>query len=134
MKIFYDWYIAKKKIHRKILSKNVFFYERDIWWIHMGQNIGSEQNGKGEKFLRPVLILKKHNSNCFLGLALTKTNKDHRYFYTFFCNDDLVSGILSQIRLYDSRRIYVKLGSMKKSDFDEIKNAVTIINFGKPRF
>lgn len=30
-----------------------------IWWTGVGKNVGSEINGKNERFSRPVLIYKK---------------------------------------------------------------------------
>jgi mRNA interferase MazF len=38
--------------------------EYDAWrffYMKMGKNLGFEQNGKGENFVRPVIILKKFN-------------------------------------------------------------------------
>lgn len=98
----------------------------------MGQNIGVEENGKGPNFLRPVLILKKHNQDCFVGLPLTSNNKDHPLYFTFVCDNNLTSAILSQIRLFDCKRLYLKIDTMKLEEFTEIKNAVAIINLGKP--
>ena len=68
MKNFDNWNIKKK-----ILDKNdvddlkIFFNNRQIWWCAVGNNIGLEQNGKGENFERPVLIFKKFNKNIFFG-------------------------------------------------------------------
>lgn len=132
MKNFDEWNEVKKKIAISGIDENLFFYEREIWWIRLGQNIGTEENGKGFYFLRPVLILKKHNQNCFLGVSLTGTNKDHPYYFTFVCGNVFVSAILSQIRFFDCRRLVRKIDTMKDVDFEEIKNAVSIINLGKP--
>ena len=132
MKKFDIWNEAKKKIRSDDLPADTFFYEREVWWIRMGQNVGVEENGKGLNFLRPVLILRKHNPNCFLGVPLTGTNKDHPFYFTFVCDDKLTSAILSQVRLFDRKRLYLKIDTIKLEDFAEIKNAVAIINLGKP--
>ena len=59
---FVEW--TKLKIRLHIESKKiVYFYEREIWWASLGENIGFEQNGKDENFSRPVLILKKFNNH-----------------------------------------------------------------------
>lgn len=48
------WHKIKIKISK---NKNFLkFNEREIWFIRLGQNIGFEQNGKGEQFMRPTLI------------------------------------------------------------------------------
>ena len=51
--------------------------------MRMGLNIGYEQDGKGEDFLRPVLILKKFNKRVFLGIPLTKIKKDSHFYHNF---------------------------------------------------
>ena len=37
----------------------LFANEREIWICHIGQNIGTEQYGKGEKFTRNLLDYKE---------------------------------------------------------------------------
>lgn len=49
----------------------------------MGQNIGFEQNGKGDNFVRPVIILKKFNKNMFFGIPLSTQIKDGKFYYYF---------------------------------------------------
>ena len=59
MKNFDEWNVNKKEIDSREIRVN--FSERDVWFIEMGINVGFEQDGKGEDYLRPVLILKKFN-------------------------------------------------------------------------
>ena len=47
----------KKKIHSQ--DQTIYISEREMWFAHYGCNIGHEQDGKGEYFLRPVIILKR---------------------------------------------------------------------------
>jgi len=47
-----------KKIDTHINDAIIGIKERDIVFIKMGKNIGYEQDGKGEEFLRPVVIYK----------------------------------------------------------------------------
>ena len=121
MKDFDSWNEIKKKVEMTTLPEDLYFYEREIWWIRMGLNIGSEQDGKGYLSLRPVLILKKHNVQCCLCISLTTINKDNPYHFTFWCKDDYVSAIISQIKLIDSKRLVRKIGIVSQSEFDEIK-------------
>lgn len=47
---FLNWHNLKCALSE---SKNrPFFQEREIWFAFVGKNIGFEQDGKGEKFLR----------------------------------------------------------------------------------
>ena len=38
-------------------------------------NIGYEQDGSGNDFIRPVVIIRKFNNEIFWGVPLTKTRK-----------------------------------------------------------
>ena len=85
-------------------------------------NVGFEQDGRGEEFLRPVIILKKFNNEVCWCIPLTKTKKKNKYYYKFlFNNEEESTVILSQIRLIDVKRLQYKIGDVPKSDFDEIK-------------
>jgi mRNA interferase MazF len=56
-KDFDKWNEQKKELDKK--QKDMLFKEREIWWCNLGLNIGDEENGKGEKSTRPILIIKK---------------------------------------------------------------------------
>lgn len=53
MKQFSDWIILKEKLHNN-RSKAPLVKERDIWWASIGENVGSEVNGKSKLFSRPM--------------------------------------------------------------------------------
>ena len=53
---FQDWIKIKFGIHNKTTRPS--FKEKEIWWCNLGQNIGDEENGKGEFFMRPVWLSK----------------------------------------------------------------------------
>jgi len=120
---FNKWNILKQEIENK--KEGGMFKERDIFYINMGKNIGFEQDGKGEKFLRPVLIFKKFNNLIFLGIPLTSKIKKHSKFYFEFCfkEESASFAILSQIRLFDWKRLERKIGMINKSNFIELKKA-----------
>ncbi len=63
-KKFDNWNDVKKNLHGE--HKAIIFKERDIFWVSIGVNIGYEQDGKGEIFSRPVVVVKKYNNNLFL--------------------------------------------------------------------
>jgi mRNA interferase MazF len=68
---FDEWNNIKKDINNKKTNKNLFFHEREVWWVNLGKNIGVEANGKNEIFERPVLIIKKFNSEMIWALPVT---------------------------------------------------------------
>ena len=46
----------------------------EIWMCALGKNIGREQNGGGESFSRPMLVIKKFNNEIF-GHCLCQPNR-----------------------------------------------------------
>lgn len=111
-------------IHKKIIDSGEnkkTFHEREVWFIKIGENVGFEQNGKGEEFLRPVAVYKKFSKNVFLGIPLTRTIKNSRFYSSFDFKGQTSSAILSQIRLFDSKRLAYVVGRMSAGDFNKLK-------------
>lgn len=121
-KDYWGWYKLKKKLHTSDKSKT-FFHEREIWFCSLGLNIGHEQDGKHNKYERPVLILKKFNNYMLWAIPLTSGNKKGKYFFRFKYsqNGKVNSAILSQIRLFDCRRLLRRIGQIPKNDFCKLK-------------
>ncbi len=113
------WNIEKKIINNRVRTKH--FKERDIVFISLGENIGFEQNGKGKKFLRPVLVYKKFSSSVFLGIPLTSQEKKGKFYKQFSFKEKDSFAILSQIRLFDSKRIEYSLGTISKGNYMKIQ-------------
>ncbi len=113
-----DWNKLKKDLSTK--KSNVFFHEREIWFCSIGKNLGFEEDGKNSLFERPILILRKFNNDIFLAIPLTSSRKSNKYYYHYMIGDKKYSGILSQIRLLDRRRLSRKIGMMHEEDFDNI--------------
>ena len=55
------------------------YKEREIWICNVGENIGFEEDGKGNEFIRPVLILKVFNKQFCHIVPLSKTNKGGKF-------------------------------------------------------
>lgn len=121
-KDFQRWH--KKKTHIENDRPRVFFKEREIWLCYIGENIGFEQDGRGEEFLRPVIIIKKFNNEVLLAVPLTKVEKKNKYYFSFALNKKTSVAILSQMRLIDAKRLKYKMGDMKIDDFKELKNKI----------
>jgi len=115
MSEFDRWNEIKKEIDKK--EKLPHFHEREIWFISVGENIGIEQNGKGEKFLRPVLIIKKFNKEQFLGVMLTSKCKDSKFLFKIKENSCVN---LSQIRVFSAKRLLRLKSKLKLFKFEEI--------------
>ncbi|HJV33298.1 MAG TPA: hypothetical protein VJ694_04695, partial [Patescibacteria group bacterium] len=62
---------TKRKIQVHLHDRVLYFEEREIWWSSLGENIGSEDNGKHDIFVRPVIILKKFSRALSLAIPVT---------------------------------------------------------------
>lgn len=126
MKKFDEWNIVKKQIdNRKDIIK---FKERDIFWISIGENVGFEQNGKGNEFARPVLVIKKLNKQLFFGVPLASSIREGSYFYTFsFTQKQQSSALLVQAKVFDIKRANQKLGMINQNDFISIKKKLGVL-------
>ena len=144
-KLFDDWNILKQESHFQ--EQVIGIKERDIIFLRLGQNVGYEQDGKGEEFLRPVVVYKKFNKNMFLGIPLTTKKKENIYHFEFTYTNkrDIVitnSAIISQIKLFDTKRAKYKAGVIGKEDFQKLykkimevtkPEEVTPTEVGEPR-
>lgn len=115
-----QWMELKDKLISNKKS-NIYFKEGQIWFCHLGLNIGFEQDGKGEEFLRPVLIIKKFNQNVFLGLPLTTNlNKSGKYYMQILCDKKVCNVVLSQVKLLDRSRLKSKITKIDKKLLNQI--------------
>ncbi len=122
---FSNWARLKTELHFSF--KTIYFRERQIWWTSIGQNIGSEQNGKNRDFERPILVVRKFNEQMFLGVPISTKLKQGKYFYQFNKNGKDFCIILSQIRLFSSNRLLRRIGKMSLSDYEQVKNRLRSI-------
>ncbi len=120
----YDNWNHKKQEIKSSQNPIVYFKEREIWWCSVGLNIGFEENGKGELFNRPVLILRKYGPYTFIGVPISNTTKAGSFYFRL--NTRNVSGtcLLTHIRLFDSKRLTQKIETMQISDFFKIKKSI----------
>lgn len=139
MKDYKDWHGVKTEIENQ--GKEKKFREREIWWCSLGENIGFEQDGKHEKFERPVLVLRKFNNGMFFGLPLTSKNKKDRFHIGFVIKTQNKNGeneerqsfaILSQMRLLSSKRIIRRIVRINENVFERIEKSFVGLILEKP--
>lgn len=121
-KDYQKWHERKTYIEND--RPRVFFKEREIWFCYVGENVGFEQDGRGDEFLRPVIIIKKFNNEVLWVVPLTKIEKKNRYYFSFTLNGKASVAILSQMRLIDAKRLKYKIGNVKIEDFKELKSKI----------
>lgn len=116
------WNHIKKNIDALKINPVLFPQLGEIWMCALGKNIGREQNGGGESFSRPMLVIKKFNNEIFWTLPLSTKQKKIDFYYNFQDNNKQnVSIVISQIRLIHIKRFERKLYDIEISDVKEIK-------------
>jgi mRNA interferase MazF len=131
--IFDEWSILKKCISVK--SSLGKYHEREIWWCSLGKNIGNEQDGKNNNFERPVLVLKKWNKDFFIGIPMTTKNKvkskDEKFYYKYFSDEENQGSyfMLTQVRVFISKRLVRKLNFVREFVFVDLKKHLSKILF-----
>lgn len=122
-KDYWKWHI--KKGHLNEAKGVALFHEREVWWCALGANIGFEQDGSGDLFTRPVVILSKFNLDACLVVPLTAKFKKGKYYFSVgnVSGRDAVA-VLSQIRFVDRKRLALKIATMDKDTFRALTEAV----------
>jgi mRNA-degrading endonuclease toxin of MazEF toxin-antitoxin module len=122
---FIDW--AKKKIQHNIIPNNteIYFEEREIWWVALGKNIGYEVDGKNDLFERPVLILKKYSKDmCFVLPMTTQVKKDAPWYQIQVIIEDELRGVnITQGRVISTKRLLRKKDKLDSEQFESIRSA-----------
>src|SRR3989344_2437572 len=116
-KEFDKWNKVKKNLDSS--EQGIVFYERQIWWGSVGINVGTENDGKGEKFIRPIYILKKINSKSFVGIPLSSILREDDAHVSFYFNYDFSTAVISQIKVFDKKRLNIYIGTV--SDYLHMK-------------
>jgi len=117
LKTFVDWIKIKARVH-VLNTDSKFFHEREIWWAHFGHNVGSELNGKHDKFERPVVIFRKVSDTTFWALPISSNTGDDIFSHYIFTNSEGKPNavIWTQIRLLSAKRLIRKSGSKLSSE------------------
>lgn len=126
------WNTTQQSIHSKTHAKNI--QPRRIYWVSIGQNVGSEVYGKDSTFTRPVLVLNVFYNQLFLGVPLSsKTKGKSGKLYHKFTDSKgkLQVALLGQIRVFDSKRVERLLANVDTKKFALIKHKVKENIIGK---
>ncbi len=121
-----SWNIVKQKINQ---SEAYNFREAEIYFAYIGQNIGYEVFGKGDEYLRPLVVLKKFGKNSFLGVPLTSKSKNGNFYHTINYGNRTNTALISQLKTFDAKRLKYKIGKLSIKEFARLKErVVTMIN------
>lgn len=120
-KEFSKWFLVKEHIEH---NPRPSFIEREVWWCYFGCNVGSEQDGKKDLFLRPIIILDKINNRNFIAVPLTSRISMDDLHIPFYFNYDFSVADIAHIRSLDSKRLSEKMGKVSKYVHIKIKKAI----------
>lgn len=120
IKRFFEWIRLKEKLHFK-RGKIPYMFEREVWWASLGENIGTEINGKSKYFSRPVIIIKKLSRESYFVIPISTQAKIGNWYVRFNFGNNKMTACLNQARLIDCRRFYSKLGILSRVDFGRVK-------------
>ena len=124
-KDYHQWMPVKVRINNS--NYRVVFKIRDVFWASIGENIGFEEDGKGQHYNRPVVILKKFNKQLFWGIPLSTTTRRGKYYFEVNLpgkNGEQSVALLSQLRIWDSARLEDKIGMLSKEEFAGLKAGI----------
>ena len=98
---------------------------REVWWCRLGVNVGFEQDGSGDLFLRPVVIIRGFGKETCLIVPLTASFKEHELRLSIgLIQEKEAKALLSQVRVVDTRRLVEKIGFLDKEIFTKLRKAV----------
>jgi mRNA interferase MazF len=119
-KKFKEWHTVKEKLHKET-KKSIVPKEREVYWASIGVNIGHEQDGKGNIFSRPILVIKGYTKNLFFGVPLSTQIKQGSFFFEFELNGKKSNALIVQSRIYDTKRLENRIGMISNDEFTSLK-------------
>lgn len=120
VKRFSEWVQLKERLHNGA-HRPPLVSEREIWWASIGENVGSEIDGKNVLFSRPVIIYKKLAHGFYFVIPTTTKLKIGSWYVSFRQRDKDMVACLHQSRSIDYRRLSSKIGAIDDSDFARVK-------------
>ena len=123
IKKFLEWIKIKNRLHHQDYNPPEFS-EGEVWWCSVGENVGVEISGKNELFSRPVFIFKKLSKKLFLGLPTsTQIQKVKIWFVPITIKDTQTFVLLSQARVFDSKRLIRRIGMVESESIWKVRRA-----------
>lgn len=126
-KRFDEWNETKKQTESG--NRKVGIKPRELFWLKIGQNIGSEEYGKGDNFTRPVIVIRKLTHDLFLGIPTTTALRNDDYFHNFEYNNKskgkiFTSAMILQIKVFSTKRLMNRIGMVDKENFKMIQEKI----------
>ena len=121
-KDFDSWNPVKKGINEKEKSHKVRAGE--MRWCSLGVNVGSEIDGKGNTFTRPVIIISIAGPDlAFVVPCSTKLHERAGYIQIQLKNKK-VSACVHQVKIVSTKRIYDRIQRISKNQIKDLKDHI----------
>ena len=121
MKDFDTWCKKKNKIENRTIK---YPKRREVWWVDLGVNIGSEQDGVGCLYERPVLVLKTFANGTCLIAPMTRSLISNKFSYKVHYRHIESYILLTQLRLISTKRLRRVIWRLEVDKFNVIKRLI----------
>ena len=123
IKQFDSWNQVKKQVNDT--THKMFVRAGEVRWAIVGTNIGSEIDGKGSSFTRPVLIMHVIGSHLALVIPLSTSVKTIPGYVPFVLKGKTVSLCVHQIRIVSQKRLLARTSRISEARLKEVKKMVS---------
>lgn len=121
-KDFDKWNSVKKRIHSE--ERKVSIRSGEIRWVSCGVNVGSEIDGKGESFTRPMLVVHVVGSVLALVVPFSTKIKTVAGYIPFEFQGREISLCVHQMRIISQRRILARKGRISEKRLRKVKSEI----------
>lgn len=121
-KHFEEWSQIKQKIDDD--EKMVFIRAGEIRWMILGVNVGSEMDGKGASFTRPVLVLHVVGKKLALIAPLSTKMKDAPGYIVLDWKKKKNSLCIHQMKVVSQKRMLNRIGKISENKLQNVKNEI----------
>ena len=122
-KDFDSWNRTKKQINAELRPKQ-FIRAGEVRWATLGVNIGSEIDGKGHSFTRPVIVVHAGNHMAMVVPLSTKV-KTLPGYSPFRWKQRAVSICIHQTRVVSQKRLLRRIGHLPGSRLKQLKKEIS---------
>jgi mRNA interferase MazF len=121
-KDFDKWNSVKKRIHKQ--ERRVNIRAGEVRWVCCGVNIGSEIDGKGESFTRPMLVVHVIGSTLALVIPLSTRVKNVVGYVSFEFQQKHIALCVHQMRVISQKRILTRKGKISENRLEAVKTEI----------
>ena len=122
IKDFENWSKIKRELDKQ--ENKQYLREGEIRWASIGVNVGSEIDGKGPSFTRPVLVLAVVGPYLALVVPFSSQNKTHSGYIPFDYKGKRDYACIHQIRVISQKRIFDRIAKISDKRLQDMKSKV----------